>query len=174
MTTSNTIDDDKNTQCGPLGQIGKRIVRAANILTSLMFATMFLIFCYKIIRRYIPPQTFVSWADELSVILFIWIVFIANGYLVDERRQIAFDLLHRHVSQRSKRYMEITRQLLIGGLFIISCYGVFDYILFLWREKTSALQWRLDIIYLCFGIFMIAIIVRYTVRTTEIIMNRKL
>ncbi|MBV8835315.1 MAG: TRAP transporter small permease, partial [Alphaproteobacteria bacterium] len=35
-----------------------------------------------------------------------------------------------------------------------------DYIQFLWRERTPVLQWRLDLVYACFGIFLIAVILR--------------
>lgn len=174
MATAEPSRSDADAPAGPLGRIGAGIARAADILTSLMFAGVFLIFCYKIARRYIPPQDAVAWADEVSVILFIWIVFIANGYLMDERRQITFDLVHRHLSPPSQRRMEIVRMILVGGLFLVSFYGAFDYIRFLWRERTPVLQWRLDIIYFCFGLYMLAIIVRYAVRIAELVLKRKL
>jgi TRAP-type C4-dicarboxylate transport system permease small subunit len=174
MNPAETFRSDVTAPSSTLGRIGAGIARIADVVTSLMFAGVFVIFCYKIARRYLPPQDAVAWADEVSVILFIWIVFIANGYLMDERRQITFDLIHRHLSPPSQRRMEIARMMLVGGLFLVSAFGAFDYIRFLWRERTPVLQWRLDIIYICFGLYMLAIIVRYAVRIAELALNRKL
>jgi hypothetical protein len=38
--------------------------------------------------------------------------------------------------------------------------GALDYIHFLSRERTSVLNWRLDLVFACFGIFVVAVIVR--------------
>jgi TRAP-type C4-dicarboxylate transport system permease small subunit len=45
-------------------------------------------------------------------------------------------------------------------MFLIALPTIFEYVRFLWRERTHALQWRLDFIYFCFVIFWIAVIVR--------------
>jgi TRAP-type C4-dicarboxylate transport system permease small subunit len=102
----------------------------------------------------------VAWADEISVVLFVWIVFLANGFVVEDRRQIAFDLIHRNLSDRWQRVIEIARNLLVGGILIYSLPGAIDYIAFLWRERTPVLRWRLDFVYACFGLFLIAVLLR--------------
>ena len=38
--------------------------------------------------------------------------------------------------------------------------GSLDYILFLNRERTPVLDLRLDFVYSCFGLFLIAVVVR--------------
>jgi TRAP-type C4-dicarboxylate transport system permease small subunit len=158
----------------PLSRLGSGIMHAADAVCAAMFVGVFLIFSYKIARRYVPPQDAVAWADEVSVILFIWIVFIANAFIVDDRRQISFDLIHRNLSARGQRVIEIIRMLLVGGIFAAAVAGAFDYILFLWRERTPVLQLRLDYVYICFGIFMLAVLARYAVRTAGLLLQRKL
>ena len=59
-----------------------------------MFAAVFLIFNYKIFTRYFEHDEAV-WADEVLVILFVWIVFWANAFLLREKEQITFDLVYR-------------------------------------------------------------------------------
>ena len=49
-----------------------------------MFAAVFLIFNYKIVMRYLGHDA-VAWADEVSVMLFIWIIFWANAFVVRDR-----------------------------------------------------------------------------------------
>src|ERR1700761_2551383 len=81
-----------------------------------MFAAVFLIFNYKILTRYFEHDEAV-WADEVLVILFVWIVFWANAFLLREKQQITFDLFYRLLPDGTKRVVAIVRLLLIGGIF---------------------------------------------------------
>ena len=173
MTAAHDRRGSSDALPGLVGRLGRRISVVADAVCGMLFAAVFVIFCYKIARRYLPPHDAVAWADEVSVILFIWIVFLANGFVVEERRQISFDLLHRNLSPRGQRRMEIARMLLVGGIFLAAVVGSFDYILFLWREKTPVLQARLDVIYICFGFYMVAVIVRYAVGIAQRALQRQ-
>ena len=124
-----------------------RLRSAAEWVSGIMFAAVFLIFNYKIITRYLEHDEAV-WADEVSVILFVWIIFWASAFIVRDREQITFDLAYRPLPPRGKRIFAIARHLLIG------------YILCLWRERTPVLNLRLDFVYACFGIFVVAVAVR--------------
>ena len=124
-----------------------------------MFAAVFVIFDYKIITRYFEHDEAV-WADEVLVILFIWIIFWANAFLVRDREQITFDLVYRVLPPWAKRGVALARFLLIGGIFLWALPGSLDYILFLWRERTPVLGLRLDFVYAIFGVFLIAMIAR--------------
>jgi len=136
-----------------------RLGRVASLVPALLFALVFLIFNYKIVTRYLEHDE-AAWADEVSVILFIWIIFWANAFVVRDREQIVFDLVYRPLPERWKRWLAVARALLIGGIFVWALPGSLDYILFLWRERTPVLNLRLDIVYSCFGIFLIAVVVR--------------
>src|SRR5579872_6032692 len=92
-----------------------RLRRIADTAAALMFAAVFLIFNYKIFTRYFEHDEAV-WADEVLVILFIWIIFWANAFLVPDKRQITFDLVYRLLPKTTKRYVAITRAALIGGI----------------------------------------------------------
>ena len=150
-----------------LARAGGAVAKGAEWLCSALFAGVFLVFVYKIVMRYVAHDA-VAWADEVSVVLFIWIVFLANGLVVEDRRQIAFDLLYRHVPAGAQRVLGIARSLLIGGVFLAALPGAVDYIAFLWRERTPVLLWRLDIVYACFGVFMAAVIVRLAARVVRL------
>ncbi len=58
--------------------VGAGLRRAAEAVSSAMFVAVFLIFNYKIASRYLWRDE-PAWADEVSVILFIWIVFWASA-----------------------------------------------------------------------------------------------
>jgi TRAP-type C4-dicarboxylate transport system permease small subunit len=133
--------------------------RAADLIGSLTFACVFVVFIYKITMRYVAGDA-IAWADEISIVLFIWMVFWANAFVVEDQRQIRFDLLYRVLPDGGKRAATLTRLAMIGGLFAWALPGIVDYVLFLWRERTPVLQLRLDFVFACFALFAAAIVIR--------------
>src|ERR1700680_3862965 len=98
-------------------------VRGARLAASLMFACVFVAFIYKIAMRYAAGDA-VAWADEVSVVLFVWIIFWANAFVVEARRQIRFDLVVRLLPPPWRRAAAIARVIIIGGLFLWALPGV--------------------------------------------------
>jgi TRAP-type C4-dicarboxylate transport system permease small subunit len=136
-----------------------RLRQIADWIASAMFAAVFVIFNYKIFTRYFEHDEAV-WADEVLVILFIWIIFWAQAFVVREHDQISFDIVVRLLPAQGKRIAAVLRNILIGGVFLWALPGSLGYIRFLWREHTPVLNLPLDWVYSCFGIFLIAMIVR--------------
>ncbi len=141
------------------GTRAARLRRFAALVPAVLFALVFLIFNYKIVTRYLEHDE-AAWADEVSVILFIWIIFWANAFVVRDREQITFDLAYRPLPGRWKRVVALARLVIVGGIFAAALRGSLDYVAFLWRERTPVLNLRLDIIYSCFGLFLIAVVLR--------------
>ena len=146
------------TESGDSGLV-ERLRLVADRVAAAMFAAVFLIFNYKIFTRYFEHSEAV-WADEVLVILFIWIIFWAQSFIVRDKDQITFDLVYRLLSPRAQRVAALARYVLIGGIFLWSLPGSLGYIQFLWREHTPVLDLPLDWVYSCFGLFLIAVIVR--------------
>jgi TRAP-type C4-dicarboxylate transport system permease small subunit len=140
----------------------------ADWIASTMFAAVFVIFNYKIFTRYFEHDEAV-WADEVLVILFIWIIFWANAFLVRDKEQITFDLVYRLLPEPAKRAVALARVVLIGGIFAYALPGSLDYIRFLWREHTPVLNLPLDYVYSCFGLFLIAVIARSFVSAVKLL-----
>jgi TRAP-type C4-dicarboxylate transport system permease small subunit len=148
--------------------VAARLRQLADWIARAMFAAVFVIFNYKIFTRYFEHDEAV-WADEVLVILFIWIIFWANAFLVRDREQITFDLVYRLLPARAQRYTALARAVLIGGIFAWALPGSLDYIGFLWREHTPVLNLPLDIVYSCFGIFLVAVIVHSTASAARLL-----
>jgi TRAP-type C4-dicarboxylate transport system permease small subunit len=142
-----------------IATLGAGLRQVADWVACAMFAAVFVIFNYKIFTRYFEHNEAV-WADEVLVILFVWIVFWANAFLLRDKEQITFDLFYRLLPPPAKRITAIARLALIGGIFAIALPGSLDYIRFLWREHTPVLNLPLDWVYACFGLFLIAIVMR--------------
>jgi TRAP-type C4-dicarboxylate transport system permease small subunit len=148
--------------------IALRMRQMADWVAGAMFAAVFLIFNYKIFTRYFEHDEAV-WADEVLVILFIWIIFWANAFLLPDKNQITFDLVYRLLPPRAKRASALARYVLVGGIFVWALPGSLDYIRFLWRERTPVLNIPLDLVYSCFGMFLVAVIARALIAVVRLL-----
>jgi TRAP-type C4-dicarboxylate transport system permease small subunit len=152
----------------PAVAIAARLRQLADWIACAMFAAVFVIFNYKIFTRYFEHDEAV-WADEILVILFIWIIFWANAFLLRDKEQITFDLVYRLLPATAQRFAALARVVLVGGIFAWALPGSLDYIRFLWREHTPVLNLPLDFVYSCFGIFLVAVIVRSVVNAAKLL-----
>ena len=133
--------------------------KTAEALSALAFAAMFVLFLAGIFARYVLGKP-LGWSDELIMVIFLWVVFLTEAFVITEREQVAFDGIYDLVGERARRFILGLSSLAIGTMFLVALPTVFDYVTFLWRERTNALQWRLDIVYFCFVIYWAAVIVR--------------
>ncbi|MFY9762054.1 MAG: TRAP transporter small permease subunit [Xanthobacteraceae bacterium] len=151
--------------------LATRLRHIADLIAAAMFASVFFIFNYKIFTRYFEHNEAV-WADEVLVILFIWIIFWAQAFVLRDRDQITFDLIYRLLPARARRAAGLARHVLVGGVFLWALPGSLGYIRFLWREHTPVLNWPLDLVYSCFGLFLVAVIVRSLLSVRRLLGSR--
>src|SRR3974390_2372676 len=124
------MEDDGSCEQGrgdPLASPAARLRQLADWISSAMFAAVFVIFNYKIFTRYFEHDEAV-WADEVLVILFIWIIFWAQAFVVREHDQISFDIVVRLLPAQGKRVAALARYVLIGGVFACALPGSLGYI----------------------------------------------
>ena len=133
--------------------------KTAEAASAVAFAAMFLLFLAGVFTRYVLNSPLV-WSDELIMIVFLWMVFLTEAFVITEREQVTFDGIYDFLGERGRRVIQALGALVIAVIFLIALPTVFDYVRFLWRERTNALQWRLDVVYFCFVIFWIAVVVR--------------
>jgi TRAP-type C4-dicarboxylate transport system permease small subunit len=152
----------------PAATVFSRLRQGADWTACAMFAAVFVIFNYKIFTRYFEHDEAV-WADEVLVILFVWIVFWANAFLLRDKQQISFDLFYRLLPPAAKRIVAVARASLIGGVFAFALPGSLGYIRFLWREHTPVLNLPLDVVYSCFGVFLVAVILRAALSAVKLL-----
>jgi TRAP-type C4-dicarboxylate transport system permease small subunit len=134
----------------------------ASAIASVMFVAMFALFIYKMVMRYAFGNA-VAWADELSVLLFIWVIFWSCAFVVPDREQIAFDLVYKALPAPARRIVAIARALVIGGLFAAAAPTIFGYLQFLMHTQTPVLRWPVGWVYSCFEMLIVAIVFRSVV-----------
>ena len=133
--------------------------RYAEWLTVSMFIGIFVLFVISVFQRYVLVQP-VNWVDESILILFLWSTFLTEALVLGEREQVTFDVVWDQCGPSGRRLIGLTASVLIVLLFTLAAPTIWGYVAFLWREKTNALEWRLDYVYACFVIYWLAVIVR--------------
>jgi C4-dicarboxylate transporter DctQ subunit len=133
--------------------------RAENVLAA-MLLLMFVSFLLQIVFRYLLDFP-VGWTNEISVVLWIWLVLFGAAFVVREEEEIRFDLIYASVGAPTRRVMFIVAAAALIFLYAISLPAVFDYVTFMKVEKTAYLDIRFDWLYSIYIVFVIATIIRY-------------
>ena len=84
-----------------------RIARTgAEAVAAFMLAAMFVTFLLQIFSRYVMDQPF-GWTLELCLVLWVWLVFWGNAFVVRERDHVTFDILYLMVPDRLRRVLAL-------------------------------------------------------------------
>jgi TRAP-type C4-dicarboxylate transport system permease small subunit len=134
--------------------------RFAGAISALLVAAVFTSVLVGVARRYLFGAPLV-WIDELTVVLFIWGIFWTAAFVVPLREHVAFDLAFNALPGRARRALRAFSYALVGTALLAVLPGSVNFIQFLWRERTPALQWRLDFVYACFALFIAAAALRF-------------
>lgn len=137
----------------------QRLSRWAQWLSVGLFIGMFVLFVVSVIQRYVLVRP-VNWVDESILILFLWSTFLTEALVLSEREQVTFDVVWDMAGPGLRRAIGLLAAGLVALIFGLAAPTIVDYVAFLWREKTNALEWRLDWVYSCFIIYWLAVIVR--------------
>jgi TRAP-type C4-dicarboxylate transport system permease small subunit len=139
------------------------LYRAAELVAAALFLGLFTAFMIQIISRYIFNWP-VSWSLELCSIFYVWAVFWTCGILVTERKQIVFDVLYNKFRPRYRRLLAIFNTGTLTLVFFAALPGTLDYILFMGRRSSMLLHVPMNLVYGCFGIFLVATIIGSVMR----------
>ena len=140
----------------------------AEAVAALSFAIMFAAFILQVVSRYVLNAP-IAWTLEVCAIAYVWTVFWSCNILVPDRQQIVFDVLYNLFRPPARRWLAVALTLSMGLLFAAAIPGVLDYIRFLGRRSTMLLHVRMDLVYSCFAIFMIAVVVGAAIRIRRLL-----
>ena len=135
-------------------------VAAAGAGAALLVAAVFVAILVGVARRYLFGVPLV-WIDELSTVLFVWSIFWAGAFVVSVREHVSFDLVHRALPPRVANLLWRAVCVAVALALLAALPKLWNYISFLWRERTPALQWRLDYVYAVFAVFIAAAALRF-------------
>jgi TRAP-type C4-dicarboxylate transport system permease small subunit len=136
------------------------LARRAENVAVLMLAALFLAFLIQIAFRYLFNLP-IGWTHEISVILWLWLVLWGAGFVLTEREEIRFDLLHAAVGPRARRIMAVVTALAVVVLYGTALPAMVDYVSFMKVERTAYMKLPFSWVYAIYILFAVAAIVRY-------------
>jgi TRAP-type C4-dicarboxylate transport system permease small subunit len=138
----------------------KAAAAAAGSGAALLVAAVFVAILTGVARRYLFGVPLV-WIDELSTVLFVWAIFWTGAFAVGLREHVSFDLVYEALPPRVASLLWRAVCMAVAVAFLAALPKLWSYISFLWRERTPALQWRLDYVYVCFALFIAVSALRF-------------
>ncbi len=148
--------------------ISKWFNRGTEFIAAAMLAAMFLTFVLQIFSRYVLLEPF-GWTLELCLALWVWIVFWGNAFIVRERDHVSFDILYLAVPRKARQILALVSAAAIVVAMAWSFLPTWDYIDFLKIKKSATLKIPMRTIFAIYGIFMIAVALRYAWRFVRIL-----
>lgn len=136
-----------------------RLLAAARWVAGIGFVAIFAVFVAAVAMRYLFRAP-IQWADEFLTIAAMWVIFWSAAFVLKDREHVAIDALHDALPPQARRVGRVVAALVLGGLFAAALPPVMDYVLFLWRQRTNILEWRLDVVFLCLPLFLAAAVAR--------------
>ena len=143
-----------------LGAIGTFLRRRAENISVIMLITMFGALLAQVFFRYLINMP-MGWTDELSLIMWTWLVLWGAAFVVRESDEIRFDLLLASVPPLVRRGMTFASAAAIVVLFLVSLPAVVDYIAFMRVQRTAYFHLRFDWLFSIYIFFAVAAIARY-------------
>lgn len=134
---------------------GTALPAAARWVAGAGFVAIFAVFVAAVGMRYLFRAP-IQWADEFVTVAAMWVIFWSAAFVLRDREHVAIDAVHDALPPQGRRIGGIVAALVLGGLFAAALPPVLDYVLFLWRQRTNILEWRLDIVFLCLPLFLAA------------------
>ncbi len=132
--------------------------RFAESVSVVAFAVMFSGFVIGIFARYVFG-TPIARSNELCVIGYVWIVFWTSDILLKERQHIVFDVIYGWFPPAARRAVAVFISLSLALVFLAAIPGTYDYIAFLGRRRSMLLHVPLQLVFGCFLIFVVAVVV---------------
>ncbi|GHU28529.1 hypothetical protein AGMMS50256_10990 [Betaproteobacteria bacterium] len=142
-----------------VGSLSRVARKAAEYLTALLFCTLFFAFVSQIFMRYALNSP-LNWSEELSIICYMWIVFVACSFTLRDGQHVIFTIVVQSLPQRARTVLALVSSLVIVVMLLRVSYGIFDYITFMKVEKTPALFLRKDYVFSIFIVFIAMLVLR--------------
>ena len=145
--------------------------RGENVLAA-MLALMFFSFLLQILFRYVLNWP-TGWTNELSAILWIWLVLWGAAFVLTEQEEMRFDLIYGAVGDRTRGAMFLISAAALIVLYGMSFPAVLDYVTFMKVEKSAYMKILFDWLFSIYIVFVVAILVRYVWMSWQVVRGRQ-
>ena len=145
---------------------------SADAIAASILAAMFFVFLLQIISRYIFNNP-LSWSVELTLSLWVWLVFWGSSFCLDDKDHIKFDVLYYLSPIKVRKLFRIISAIIVIFLISKSLIPTLEYINFYKIKKSAILKIRYDYLFSVYAIFTVSIISSYAFLLIKTIKNKE-
>ena len=142
------------------------LIRGAEAVAALLLAALFLTFLVQVFSRYVLQTPF-GWTLELSLILWVWLVFFASAFALRDRDHVRFDLLAQAAPTRLRRAMALVSAAALALAMAAALLPSWDYIDWMAIRKTASVRnpvtgtgIPLRTVFAVYALFILALVLR--------------
>jgi TRAP-type C4-dicarboxylate transport system permease small subunit len=150
-------------------RLARWLEEGAHFVGALLFALVFIGFIVQVTSRYVF-RTPLGWSSEAIMITFMWAFFWTAAFSVPLRAHISLDIVYNTLPLQARRWASVAQLLAISVIFALALPATIDYVQFMLRIPTGALEIRFGYVFACFPMFMIAILVRSFLRAVALLL----
>ncbi|MDB9706071.1 TRAP transporter small permease [Pelagibacteraceae bacterium] len=126
-------------------------------IIAILFSIMILITFAQVIFRYVLNSAF-AWAGELTIFLFIWVIFLGAVIALSKGMHIGVDIFSNLLSKKKQKKLLIFTNMLIITFCFLVIVGAAPLIIDNFTQRSPALGIRITYIYLSIPVSMFAMI----------------
>jgi C4-dicarboxylate transporter DctQ subunit len=146
----------------------RRLHKGAEAVAATLLAAMFLSFVVQVFFRYAINDP-LGWTLEACLTLWLWSVFWGAAFLLQPQEQVTFDMLYQAVGPRTRWLFALISSLAITVAFAVSLPATISFITFYSIKDSATLGIRMDYVFSIYGVFAVAVIVRYGWRSVRLL-----
>jgi TRAP-type C4-dicarboxylate transport system permease small subunit len=107
---------------------------------------IFLVFNLQIFYRYVLNDP-IRWANELSLMCFLWAVMLGAAYAWRKKDHVTFTILYDIIPAKGQLWMRVVGNVFIAISLLIVLYPVYDQLVFMQRLTSTSLNIPLHIVF---------------------------
>ena len=105
-----------------MGKLGSRIVGSINLTIAALLALMAIFVFGNVIMRYFFNSS-LTWAEEVSRFLFIWLIFLGSIIAFKDNEHLGVDTLVNKLTPRGKKILYVVNCLIIFATLMLTLDG---------------------------------------------------
>lgn len=140
----------------------KYLGRSVEYLTGSLFVAMIIITFLQVIFRYVFNNS-LTWSEELARYLFVWATLLGAALAIKHQSHMAMESLVAIFSLKVRKIVLVFSSILLITFSILITFSGYKLMLLAVKQKTTALEIPMPIIYVMFivsGLLMIYYIIQ--------------
>lgn len=137
-------------------------------VAAALLAAMFVAFVVQVFFRYVVNDP-LGWTLEACLTLWLWSVFWGGAFLLKPHEQVSFDMLYEACGPRTRRVFALISSVAIVVAFAVSLPATVSFIRFYSIKDSATLGIRMDYVFSIYGVFAVAVILRYGWRAVTLL-----